>query len=268
MGHPEWKIAAIPILVAGIVAAWLLTPLGDWLTLGFIRECRVGLAGVIEPRPLLCLALFFAGCAVATSLCFPVAPIIGVSAGALFGFWAALGVVLAASTIGSTIACQLSRTLLRGWVRRQLGRRMERIERGFEAHGAAYLLSLRFNPFIPYWLVNLGVGLTAMRMRAYVPLTAFGLLPATFIYVQAGTQLVRIDEGSDIFTPGLIAVLLLLCAVPLFAEAVRARLSFSGSARGLRRPAPSGSADTSARASARGSSGSTGSNSNRPPGSD
>jgi uncharacterized membrane protein YdjX (TVP38/TMEM64 family) len=231
MGHPDWRILAVLILVVGIVAAWLLTPLGDWLSLGFIRECRVALAGMIEPRPLLCLCLFFAGCVVATSLCFPVAPIIGVSAGALFGFWPGLGIVLAASTIGSTIACLLSRSLLRNWARRQLAPRMARIERGFEAHGAAYLLALRFNPFIPYWLVNLGVGLTAMRMRAYVPLTALGLLPATFIYVQAGTRLAQIENGANIFTPGLLAILLLLCLVPLLVEAVRARFSASGSAR-------------------------------------
>lgn len=232
MGHPDWKIAAVPILVVGIVAAWLLTPLGDWLTLGFIQECRAGLVGMIEPRPLLCLCLFFAGCVVATSLCFPVAPIIGVSAGALFGFWPGLGVVLAASTIGSTIACLLSRSLLRDWVRRQLAPRMARIERGFEAHGPAYLLALRFNPFIPYWLVNLALGLTAMPMRAYVPLTAIGLFPATFIYVQAGTRLAEIENGADIFTPGLIAILLLLCLVPLVVEAVRARLSASAPGRG------------------------------------
>ncbi len=227
MGHPDWKIVAVPILVVGVVATWLLTPLGDWLTLGFIQECRAGLAGMIAPRPLLCLCLFFAGCVVATGLCFPVAPIIGVSAGALFGFWPGLAVVLAASTIGSTIACLLSRSLLRGWVWKQLAPRMARIERGFAAHGAAYLLALRFNPFIPYWLVNLALGLTAMRMRAYAPLTAIGLFPATFLYVQAGTRLAQTGNGVDIFTPGLVAILLLLCLVPLLVEAVRTRLGSS-----------------------------------------
>jgi uncharacterized membrane protein YdjX (TVP38/TMEM64 family) len=211
-----------------ILVAWWFTPAGDWLTLAYLREAQVELARMVEAHPIISTASFFLLCAALTSCCFPAAPIIGIAAGALFGFWAGLAIVLVATTIGSTAAFHMSRTLLRGWIDARFGHRMAAIDRGFAAHGPAYLLALRFNPLIPYWLVNLTMGLTAMRPRIYVPLTLIGLTPATTIYAHAGTQLARIESASDVFTPTLIGALLLLCLFPLIAEALRTRFSSSG----------------------------------------
>jgi uncharacterized membrane protein YdjX (TVP38/TMEM64 family) len=215
-------------LFGAMLGAWWFTPLGDWLTLAYLRETQARLVQLVEARPVLCSACLFLLCAGLTSCCFPAAPIIGIVAGALFGFWAGLATVLIATTIGSTAAFHLSRTLLRDWVDARFGHRMSSIDRGFDTHGPAYLLALRFNPVIPYWLVNLTMGLTAMSMRTYVPLTLIGLLPATLIYVDAGTRLARLESVSDIFTPVLIGALLLLCLLPLLAEAWRTRFSSSG----------------------------------------
>lgn len=178
------------------------------------------LQDLVARDPLLCLAIFLAGCIVATSLCFPVGPLLGISAGLLFGFGWGLAVVLAGFTIGSIIAMLGSRHLLRRWAQARFGSRLDRFRRGFERNGAAYLLAVRFNPFIPYWLVNLAVGLTAMRLRAYVPLTMLGLLPALLIYVTTGSQLETIAAASGP-SPWLIAALLalsLLLLVPIAAQ--------------------------------------------------
>lgn len=207
------------VLILCVLAAVLFSPLGDWLTLEKLKESRVWLARLVDSRPLLSAGLFFLFCLVATAACFPAAPILGVTGGALFGFWPGLGLVLLASAIGSTIAFLDSRYLLRELVRRRFRRRIDRIDRGIERHGALYLLTLRFNPVIPYWLVNLTMGLTAMRLRDYAPLTLLGLLPATLVYVTAGTQLATIDSAADILSPGLLVVLMLLSLFPLIAAA-------------------------------------------------
>jgi uncharacterized membrane protein YdjX (TVP38/TMEM64 family) len=224
----HFKVLLFLAVLGSMLAAWWFTPLGDWLTLAYLREMQAGLVRLVEARPILCSTCFFLACALLTGCCFPAAPIIGIAAGALFGFWAGLAIVLAATTIGSTAAFHMSRTLLRDWVSVRLGHRLAAVDRGFEAHGPAYLLALRFNPILPYWLVNLLMGLTAMRARTYVPLTLIGLMPATVLYAHAGTRLARLESVSDIFTPVLIGALLLLCLLPLLAEALRSRFSSSG----------------------------------------
>ena len=161
---------------------------------------------------------FFLLCVVATAACFPAAPVLGVSGGALFGFWPGLALVLVASSIGSTIAFFESRHSLRLWVRRRFTRATAAIDRGVETHGWLYLLALRINPVVPYGLVNLAMGLTAIRTRTYVALTIAGLVPATLVYVSAGTRLASIDSASDIVSADLLVALLALSLLPLGAR--------------------------------------------------
>ena len=223
MGRGHLGALIFAMLIAGILAAFLLSPLGDWLTIDELKRSRTALAQLIAARPLLSGAAFFLCCLVATAACFPAAPILGVTGGALFGFWPGLAIVLTASSIGSTIAFFDARYLLRDWVKRRFARRIAAIDRGIAAHGGLYLLTLRLNPVIPYWLVNLAMGLTAMRPRTYAALTVAGLLPATFIYVQAGTRLAAMESARDIVSPALVATLLLLSLFPLVALARSAR---------------------------------------------
>ncbi|HYI43024.1 MAG TPA: TVP38/TMEM64 family protein [Sphingomicrobium sp.] len=207
-------------LVVGVIGAFLLTPVGDWLSLERLKDSRVWLTQMVAARPLLCTAGFFLLCVAATAVCFPAAPVLGLSGGALFGFWPGLLLVLLATSIGSTIAFFESRYSLRDWVKRRFARRMEAIDRGVQANGGLYLLTLRLNPVVPYWLVNLAMGLTAMRPSTYVPLTLAGLAPATLIYVTAGTQLASIDRTADILSVSLLATLLLLSLFPLIVKLI------------------------------------------------
>lgn len=201
-----------------VIAAMLFSPLGEWLSLARLKDSQLALIELIEARPLLCTTGFFLLCVAATAACFPAAPVLGIAGGALFGFWAGLLIVSIASSIGSTIAFFDSRYLFRDQLKKRLGGRLEAIDRGFQEHGAIYLLSLRLNPVIPYWLVNLAMGLTKMRVATYVPLTIAGLLPATFIYVNAGTRLASIETTAEIISVKLAAGLLLLSLLPLIAN--------------------------------------------------
>ena len=211
---------AFAALVAGVIGAFLFSPLGEWLTIDRLQQSRDWLARLVAARPLLCTAGFFLLCVVASAVCFPAAPVLGVSGGALFGFWPGLAIVLVAMSIGSTIAFFEARYSLRHWVTRRFARRIAAIDRGMEANGGLYLLTLRLNPVVPYWLVNLGMGLTAIRASTYVPLTLAGLAPATLVYVTAGTQLAAHGTVGEILSVSLLATLLMLSLFPLFAKLV------------------------------------------------
>lgn len=222
MDRRRFGAVVFAAIIVGVIGACLFSPLGDWLSIDKLKDSRAGLVQLVEARPLLCTGGFFLLCVVATAACFPAAPVLGVSGGAIFGLWPGLFIVLVATSIGSTIAFFDSRYLLRDWVKRRFARRIEAIDRGIEAHGGLYLLTLRLNPVVPYWLVNLAMGLTAIRWRTYVPLTIAGLVPATFIYVSAGTQLATIDSAGDILSVSVVAMLLLLSLFPLLVRAATA----------------------------------------------
>ncbi len=210
------------VIIAALLVAMAATPLGDRMSLEALREGHAALRAAVEADPFLWAAGFFCAAVLATSLSFPAGPVIGIAAGALFGFWQGLAMMAVAVPIGSTIAFLASRY----WLREGLGARLPcraAIDRGIEEGGAFYLLALRINPFVPYWLVNLAAGLTRMGLGAYVPATILGLFPATLLYVTAGSGISAIESGSDAFPPAIVAALFLLSILPLAALRLRAR---------------------------------------------
>ncbi len=176
----------------------------------------------------LALAVFFVVYVVVTGLSLPVALWLSLTAGFLFGRWLGTVVVLLAATVGATLAFLSSRYLFRGAVQRRFGERLRAINQGVERDGAFYLLTLRLLPVVPYWLINLGMGLTPLRAWTFVWVTLLGILPGTFAYVNAGGALRDIEKPSDILSPGVVQALLLLALLPLL---LRLLLWFLGKGR-------------------------------------
>jgi uncharacterized membrane protein YdjX (TVP38/TMEM64 family) len=167
-------------------------------------------------RHLLLALLVFALVYVAvTALSLPVATALGLAAGALFGRWLGTGVVSLAATLGATLAFLGSRYLFRDWVQRRFGSRLGALNRGVEQDGAYCLLTLRLVPVFPFFLVNLGMGLTPLRARTFAWVSLLGMLPGTFLYVNAGAELGRIDSARAVLSPGVLISLALLGLVPL-----------------------------------------------------
>src|SRR5205823_9276629 len=97
------------------------------------------------------------------ALSLPAAGALSLLGGALFGLWLGVLVVDIAATLGATLAFLLTRYLFRDLAQRKLGARLEAINRGVEADGAFYLLTLRLVPAFPFFLINLAMGLTRLR---------------------------------------------------------------------------------------------------------
>jgi pyruvate/2-oxoglutarate dehydrogenase complex dihydrolipoamide dehydrogenase (E3) component/uncharacterized membrane protein YdjX (TVP38/TMEM64 family) len=228
--------AALLLVVAAAIAAFFLLDLGRWLTLDQLKQSRHALVAAIEARPLLYVGGFFLLYMTAIAFSFPGALILTLAAGALFGFWTGLVLVSFASTIGASLAFLGSRYVLRDWVRRRFGPRLAAVDRGIERDGRFYLLSLRLNPAIPFFLVNLGMGLTRMKLPSFYLVSQAGMLPGTLVYVNAGTQLASIESSGDILSPGLLLALLLLSLFPFAAKWGLALLRKRRVYRGWKRP--------------------------------
>ena len=161
---------------------------------------------------------FFAAYVAATGLSLPGATLLTIAAGAIFGLLWGTVLVSFASSIGATIAFLVSRFLLRDWVQSRFGDRLRAINEGMAKDGAFYLFTLRIVPAVPFFVINLAMGPTPIRVRTFYWASQLGMLPATMIYVNAGTQLAAIDSPSGILSPSLIGAFVLLGLFPFIAK--------------------------------------------------
>jgi pyruvate/2-oxoglutarate dehydrogenase complex dihydrolipoamide dehydrogenase (E3) component/uncharacterized membrane protein YdjX (TVP38/TMEM64 family) len=209
---------ALVTLLAAAVAAFFLLDLGAYLTLDSLKAQQVGLAALLADKPLLVIGGFFLVYVAATALSLPGAVILTLAGGAIFGLWLGTLVVSFASAIGASLAFLSSRYLLRDWVKARFGRRVSAIDRGVEQDGAFYLLTMRLIPAVPFFLINLGMGLTAMKLPVFYVVSQAGMLLGTLVFVNAGTQLAAIESTSDILSPALIGSFVLLGLFPLLTK--------------------------------------------------
>ena len=217
------KVVLLLVLAAAI-AAFFAFDLGRYLSLAAIKEHQAGLAGLYAERPLVVLGAFFAAYVAVTALSLPGAVIMTLGAGAIFGL--TIGTLLAsfASSVGATLAFLSSRYLLRDVVQRRFGARLADVNAGVARDGAFYLFSMRLVPLIPFFVVNLVMGLTGMRASRFYLVSQAGMLAGTLVYVNAGTQLSKLESLRGILSPGLVASFVLLGLFPLVARKAAATL--------------------------------------------
>ena len=139
------------------------------------------------------------------------------------GFWIGFVTVSFASTIGATLACFVARFLLRDWVQNKFGEKLSAINKGIEDEGAFYLFSLRLVPIFPFFVINLVMGLTSIKLITFYWVSQIGMLPGTMVFVNAGKELAQIESLSGILSPGLIISFVILGLFPL---AVKKLLNF------------------------------------------
>ncbi|HUW36605.1 MAG TPA: FAD-dependent oxidoreductase [Rhodocyclaceae bacterium] len=211
------RISIVLALVAALTLFFALG-LGRLLSLDALKSDQANLFAWGAAHLGVAVALFFSAYVAMAMLSLPGAAIMTIAAGAFFGLgWGTL-IVSFASSIGATLAFLVSRFLLRDWLMRRFGQRLQTIDEGIRREGAFFLFALRLVPIFPFFLVNLLFGLTAMPVRSFYPVSQLGMLAGTLAYVNAGTQLARIDSLSDIRSPGLLAALVLLGVLPLIAR--------------------------------------------------
>jgi len=212
------KRIIVVLVLTGLIGSFFVFDLNQYLTLESLKQNQQQLAEYISSNWLQALLIYFVIYTAATALSVPGAIILTLGAGALFGF--AWGLLLAsfASTIGATLSFLVSRFLLRDWVKGTFSKKLESIDTGIAKDGAFYLLSLRLVPLFPFFIINLVMGVTSIRTWTFYWVSQVGMLIGTAVYVNAGTQLVEINQLSDIVSGELILSFVLLGIFPLLAK--------------------------------------------------
>jgi len=215
------------IAILGLTACFFIFDLGQYFNLAFLKAQQSNIDSYYTNNPVKTILLFFFAYVLATGLSLPAAGILTLTGGAIFGVLTGTILVSFASTIGATLAFLASRFLLREYVQSRFSANLKVINQGIEKDGAFYLFTMRLVPVFPFFIINLVMGLTPIRTLTFALVSQLGMLAVTIIFVNAGTQLAKIEEVGDILSPQLIASFVLLGIFPLLAkksiEVIRAR---------------------------------------------
>lgn len=207
-------------LIGILIILFFAYDLHTYLTLESLKQSQATFNHWYEQSPFLVIAGFFAAYVAVTALSLPGATIMTLAGGALFGLWTGLLIISFASTIGATLAFLASRYILRDSVEKRFGQKLKSINQGIEKEGAFYLFTLRLVPAFPFFLINLLMGLTNLPTRTFYWVSQIGMLAGTIVYVNAGTQLGKLESLSGILSPALILSFVLLGIFPLIAKRI------------------------------------------------
>ena len=198
--------------------------LDHFLTLSYLKSSREQFAQLYAERTVLVIGAYMLVYITAAALSLPGAVILTLAGGALFGLVTGTIVISFASTIGATLACLVSRFLLRDWVQARFGEKLASINAGIAEEGGFYLFTLRLIPVFPFFVINLAMGLTRIKVSTYYWVSQLGMLPATLVYVNAGKELGKVETLAGILSPSLIASFVLLGLFPITVKKIMARI--------------------------------------------
>ncbi len=208
----------VAVIAVALIAAFFVFDLGQYLSLDYLKQQHQTILDFYrENRFVTIVGFFFIYVAVA-ALSLPGAALLTLAAGAIFGLLTGLIIVSFASTIGATLAFLISRFMFREAVQSKFGDQLDTINRGVEEEGAFYLFTLRLIPVVPFFAVNLLMGLTPIKTMIYALVSQLGMLPGTAVFVNAGNQLSKIESLGDILSAPLLAAFALLGIFPIVAK--------------------------------------------------
>ncbi|MBW1984790.1 MAG: VTT domain-containing protein, partial [Deltaproteobacteria bacterium] len=214
-------------VIALLVYLFFALNLNELFTLDYLKSRKEVFENFYTDNQLLTIAVYMGMYILVTALSLPGAAVMSLAGGALFGLLIGTITISFASSIGATFAFLFSRFLLKDYIQNKFGDRLKAINEGIKKDGALYLFTLRLVPIFPFFVINLVMGLTPISAIRFYLVSQIGMLAGTIVYVNAETQLAKIESLKNIMSPGLLLSFILLGIFPLiakkFVEIIQAR---------------------------------------------
>ena len=217
MDQNKIKIGLLIVIVLAIIA-FFFYDIQQYTTLDYIKAKQQNIVEYYKQNFFFVLVLFIFLYVLVTALSLPVATFLTLVGGALFGFSTGLIIVSFASTIGATLAFLMARFLAQNYVQKNFKNQLSKINKKFKSEGSFYLFALRLVPVVPFFIINVVMGLMTIKTWTFYWVSQLGMLPGTIVYVYAGTQLAQIETFSDITSPSMLIAFALLGLFPLIAK--------------------------------------------------
>ena len=211
------KIIVVILFIAAI-ALFFVLDLGQYLNLAYIKSKQEAINNYYELNPIKTGLIFFISYILITGVSLPGAGIMTLAGGAIFGVTWGTILVSFGSVLGATLAFLIARYLFHDYIQHRFSHRLERINKGIREEGDLYLFTIRLVPIFPFFIVNTLMALTPIKTLNFAIVSQIGMLIPTIIFVNAGTQLARIESPSDVLSLELILSFALLGIFPLAAK--------------------------------------------------
>jgi dihydrolipoamide dehydrogenase len=223
-------------LLGVIVLIFFHFDLEQYLTLEYVKSQQQIIDQYYAENRVLTLVGFFLLYVVITGASLPGAAVLTLTGGAIFGLATGLILVSFASTIGASIAFLVSRYLFRDAVQTRFGNSLKAINDGIDKDGPFYLFALRLVPAFPFFVINLVMGLTSLRLWTFFWVSQLGMFAGTVVYVNAGTRLAQIESASGIFSVEILLSFLLLAMLPFIGKKIVALMTNRKALQGFVKP--------------------------------
>ncbi len=230
------KKIIILLLIATLTACFFIFGLHQYFDFAHVKSQQQVIMDYAHAYPLKTILIFFFIYTVVAGLSLPAVGIMSILAGAIFGLFTGVAIVLLAATIGATIAFWFSRYVFRDLVQNRFGDKLQAINRGIEKDGAFYLFTLRLIPIFPFFVINLAMGLTPMRTTVFFATSLLGMVAGSFVFVNIGTQLANVESLDGILTPGILFAFVLLAIFPWLARKIVTTLKARRAYKNFTRP--------------------------------
>ena len=228
----KWKrLAPLAVLVA-ILVAFFAFGLDDYATFDVLKDNRADLLGFVRDHFVLAILIYVIGYAVLTAASVPVATLVTVAGGFLFGIYLGTFLTVLAATLGATVLFLFARSALGEPLRQRAGPYVRKMEKGFQENQVNYMLFLRLVPVFPFFAVNLAPAFLGVGTAVFAVTTFIGIIPGTAVYTIVGAGLGSVfDRGEEfsvesVLTPEILAALAglgVLALVPIVIKKLRGR---------------------------------------------
>lgn len=229
------KVVLFFLTICLIGLVWLFVPL-HMLSLEYLQSHLTELKNAVQMQPVKSLLIYCSMSILFITASLPSASLLTLLAGALFGFYQGVVIVLFTSTVGAVLSFLMSRYFFRDYLNKKFYRQFSKINNEFKAQGPVYLLTLRLVPLFPFFLVNLAMGLTSISLGSYLLLSLVGMIPGSMVYVYAGLSFSSIQSVRDILSPQVLSSFIFLGMTPFLGKLIIGTLLAQRAFRGFIRP--------------------------------
>ena len=204
------KIVLAILVIVGV--NYLVKYLGydQLLTFENLKANKENLSNFVEQNYLYTVLIYIGVYFVVTALMLPGGAVLSLTGGVLFGPIRATLFINIGATLGATASFFISRYLVGDWAQKKFANQLKKFNEEIDTHGSNYLLTLRFVPLFPFFLINIASGLTKIKPSKFIWTTMFGIIPGSYAYALAGNNLSSITSLSGILSFNVIIVFVVL----------------------------------------------------------
>ena len=236
---PGFKILLFMIIIC-LIWMFFLFDLEQYFSLSNLKNELTAFKEYYGQHKIVTMGIYMIVYILMAALSLPGAAVMTLAGGALFGILYGILLVSFASTIGATLAFLFSRYMFKEWVQNRFPSRLAAINKGMEKEGGFYLFTLRLVPIFPFFVINLVMGLTTIKTFVFYIVSQVGMLPGTIVFVNAGTQLAKIESASGILSLNIILSFALLGVFPIVAKRFTDMVNGIGFKKSVRKPSTFG----------------------------